>query len=86
MTDFERLFGITDLDPTDQSVENRNRMQQSGQFHPLTCGGNRMDETHRDYQAEHGGDYGQLVAVEDGWVCPACGYRQALTRVPDVAA
>lgn len=53
-----------------------NRWQQLRIVHPFTCGNNRMDEKHRAYQAEHGGDYGQLVATENGWVCPACGYTQ----------
>lgn len=60
------------------SVESRNFMQNCHLFHPMTCGNNRMDEAHTAYQAEHGGDFGQLVAVEGGWVCPVCDYRQGL--------
>jgi len=45
-------------------------------LHPFTCGNNRMDEAHIAYQKEHGGDFGQLVATENGWICPVCGYKQ----------
>ena len=58
------------------SVEARNALQRSGKVHPLTCGKDRMDVAHRAYQAEHGGDFGQLIAIEGGWRCPACDYRQ----------
>lgn len=80
MTDLEKL-----LEPIPEwmfgtSVESRNALQNCGRFHPYTCGGNRMDDAHRKYEAEHGGDFGQMVAVEepDGtrWRCPVCGYTQ----------
>jgi rubrerythrin len=61
---------------TDEQVSALNRFQTERQFHPFTCGGDRTDAAHRAYQAEHGGDFGQLVATKDGWVCPVCGYRQ----------
>lgn len=61
---------------TDEQVRNLNAYQQSGQFHPFTCGGDRGDDAHKAYAAEHGGDWGQLVATKDGWVCPVCSYRQ----------
>jgi rubrerythrin len=61
---------------TPEQVEALNAFQNSGQFHPFTCGGNRTDEAHTKYQKEHGGDFGQLVATEEGWVCPVCGYTQ----------
>lgn len=59
-----------------EQVEALNRFQQSMVFHPFTCGGNRSDEKHKAYQKEHGGDFGQLVATEKGWICPSCGYTQ----------
>lgn len=58
------------------SVEARNALQNSGQVHPYTCGNNRCDAAHTEYQKKNGGDFGQLVAVEGGWVCPVCGYNQ----------
>lgn len=59
------------------SVEARNALQQSRLVHPYTCGsGNRCDDAHTAYAREHGGDYGQLVAVKGGWLCPVCGYTQ----------
>lgn len=62
------------------SVEARNALQKSGRLHPYTCGNNRTDEAHTAYQKEHGGDHGQLVATEEGWLCPVCGYTQKITR------
>jgi hypothetical protein len=61
-----------------EQVDALNRYQTSGRFHPFTCGNNRTDDIHRAYQKEHGGDFGQLVATETGWVCPVpgCGYKQ----------
>lgn len=63
----------------DESVEGRQRRQESRMFHPLTCGNGRCDERHSAYQAIHGGDFGQLVAVEDGWLCPVCNWKQDLS-------
>lgn len=60
------------------TVEARNRMQSSGMCHPLTCGNDRHDDRHKAYQAIHGGDLGQLVAVDDGWLCPSCNWKQDL--------
>lgn len=60
------------------TTEQRQAFQSRLDVHPLTCGGNRTDDAHRAYQKEHGGDFGQLVAVEGGWRCPVCGYFQAL--------
>jgi len=53
---------------SDEQLENLNRYQTAGLFHPYTCG--RRDE--------HPDDPGVLVAERDGWRCPAdgCGYRQ----------
>lgn len=61
---------------TPEQVEALNRFQRYPAYHPFTCGGDRMDAGHRAYQAEHGGDFGQLVATTEGWRCPVCGYRQ----------
>lgn len=57
-------------------VDALNAWQNCDMVHAYTCGGNRMDAAHRKYQSEHGGDFGQLVATTDGWMCPACDYRQ----------
>jgi rubrerythrin len=65
---------------TDNSIDARNERQNCRELHPYTCGNNRTDEAHTKYQEEHDGDFGQLVAVEDGWLCPVCGYTQKLTR------
>ncbi len=61
---------------TPAEVEALNLYQQEGRLHPFTCGGDRGDPAHRAYAAEHGGDNGQLVATEEGWVCPVCRYKQ----------
>jgi hypothetical protein len=55
---------------TPDEVESLNAYQESGVFHPFTCGsGNRMDERHLDGE-------GLLVATEAGWICPCCDYKQ----------
>lgn len=62
------------------SVEARNALQNSGRVHPYTCRNDRTDAIHKEYQKIHGGDFGQLIAVEGGWECPACGYTQPLNK------
>jgi len=69
---------------TDEQVAALNDFQKSGLFHPFTCGGEH--KRHVD-----------LVATNDGWVCPdGCGYtqdwahammadRDALARIKDGA-
>ncbi len=60
------------------AVYARNALQNCGRFHPRTCG-DRMDSAHKQYQEIHGGDFGQLIAVEEDksrWRCPVCGYTQ----------
>lgn len=77
---------------TPDQVEALNRYQHLGHYHAYTCGGDRSDAAHVTYQAEHGGDHGQLVATADGWICPVCGYRQdwahafSFEELPDPAA
>ncbi len=61
------------------SVYARNALHNCGRFHAMTCGNDRMDTAHRLHQEIHGGDFGQLIAVEEGairWRCPVCGYTQ----------
>ena len=61
-------------------VDRLNAAQQDGRYHPYTCDGDddgpRADARHKAYAAEHGGDWGQLIATTEGWVCPVCTYRQ----------
>lgn len=45
---------------TDAEVEEINAYQRSGTFHPLTCANG----------------HGDLVATNDGLICPTCEYRQ----------
>lgn len=47
---------------TVEQVQNLNEYQQSGMFHPYTCG---TDTCRAD-----------LIAEESGWRCPECGYTQ----------
>lgn len=54
---------------TPEQVRELNEHQQNDQFHPYTCGGNRIDENHLDGE-------GILVATEYGWICPYCDYKQ----------
>jgi hypothetical protein len=61
---------------TPEHVAQLNATQNDPRFHPYTCGNDRRDEAHTAYQKEHGGDFGQLIATENGWICPACDYKQ----------
>lgn len=54
---------------TADEVRSLNEYQNSGEFHPFTCGGDRTDEKHLDGE-------GRLVATEEGFVCTFCEYRQ----------
>lgn len=80
-------------------VDNLNKYQLSGTFHPFTCK-NQGDKTHIKYEFERrnkvesleeylekekakGINYPEmqfnetiLIATEDGWICPACDYKQ----------
>jgi len=51
------------------SVLARNALQQCGRVHPYTCGNDACRT--RTNQAP-------LLAVEGGWLCTHCGYRQTL--------
>lgn len=46
---------------TKEQVENLNFYQQSGVWHPFTCGNSCGSD---------------LVAAENGWMCPKCAYTQ----------
>lgn len=61
---------------TDEECKKLNEYQNGDFSHPFTCGNDRMDAAHRKYQAEHGGDFGQLVATPQGWICPSCSWHQ----------
>lgn len=53
---------------TEQQVKSLNDFQESGCFHPFTCGGKTKEG--KDCRAD-------LVATKEGWICPAgCGYTQ----------
>lgn len=62
---------------TPEQVKALNEFQNRVDWHPFTCDGDRQDEAHKAYQAKHGGDFGQLVATAEGWVCPVCDYKQS---------
>jgi len=48
---------------TKEEVENLNSYQESGIFHQFTCGNNHDGERN-------------LVATQEGWICPSCDYTQ----------
>lgn len=54
---------------TQEMVDSFNAFQESGCFHPFTCGGNRTDEKHLDGE-------GRLEATLAGLRCPYCDYKQ----------
>lgn len=47
---------------TPEQVESLNGFQKCGCVHPFTCGGDKCRS--------------DLVATEEGWVCPNCDYTQ----------
>lgn len=47
---------------TQEQVENLNRFQSLGYVHPFTCGNDKCRAI--------------LIATENGWICPECGYEQ----------
>lgn len=61
---------------TPEQVKQLNEYQKDDRFHPYTCGGNRGDQAHKVYAEKRGEDLGQLVATEEGWICPVCDYKQ----------
>lgn len=62
-----------------QQIDDLNRYQQRGDFHPYTCDRKSPDcEVHqipRDYSKD-----GVLIATEAGWVCPCGNYTQPLPK------
>lgn len=72
------LGGLHDWWEYGDSLVAREFRQQNPSFHPMTCP-NRNDYAHRDYADEMSHhDHGILTATADGWVCPVCGYSQAV--------
>jgi hypothetical protein len=60
-----------------EQVERLNAFQKDTRFHPFTCGNDRSDAAHVKSASERNEyDTGILVATKEGWICPACGYRQ----------
>jgi hypothetical protein len=58
---------------TEEQVENLNKFQMSGVFHPFTCcSAGPADKCERRL----GTSEGILVASTDGWVCPCGEYKQ----------
>ena len=51
---------------TDEQVKNLNIYQKAGRFHPFTCANRDENHEHDDV----------LVATNEGWICPICGYKQ----------
>lgn len=52
-------------------VDRLNGYQESGVFHPFTCG--RCRDADESWPLE---DQHLLVATEEGWTCPTCDYTQ----------
>jgi len=54
---------------TPDEVKSLNEYQNSGIFHPFTCGS--------DVRTEHEDGEGLLIATETGFYCPYCDFRQS---------
>lgn len=63
MAIFEKVF-------TPEEVDSLNAYQQSGAFHPFTCGGECSDKR------AFGEEASVLIATEEGWKCYQCDYVQ----------
>lgn len=61
---------------TDEEVKRLNQFQASPETFALKCDCYRDDEAHQTYAEQHGGVPGQLIAVQEGWHCPVCSYKQ----------
>jgi hypothetical protein len=51
-----------------EQVANLNAFQARGEFHPFTCGNEACPGVN--------GMHASLIALRDGWHCPACDYAQ----------
>lgn len=56
---------------TDEQVADLNYYQDSGVFHPYTCGNDECRHKFRD----------NLIATNAGWICPHCDYTQDTANV-----
>jgi hypothetical protein len=57
---------------TKEEVDNLNRFQRSGMFHPFTCDrASPKCETKGEPRRD-----GVLLATPDGWICPCGEYKQ----------
>lgn len=62
---------------TNAQVFALNLWQNNPAVHPFTCGNDRGDAAHvhdASFTGKH--DFGILLATNEGWVCPVCGYAQ----------
>lgn len=58
---------------SNEQVENLNKFQQSGMFHPFTCCSAGSAEK---CERRNGLSEGVLIATPEGWVCPCGEYKQ----------
>lgn len=55
---------------TQEQVENINKYQTEGRFHPFTC------MSHKGCKRNEENNFGELVASKDGLTCPCGNYKQ----------
>ena len=62
---------------TEEQAAKLNEWQACDWVHPFTCINDpETNAAHRDFVKAVGRDGPILVATEEGWFCPICGYRQ----------
>lgn len=56
-------------DFSDKKIDELNKHQKDGRFHPYTCDRKGVNCTVND-------DDGVLIATKEGWICPCGSYKQ----------
>mgnify|MGYP001241801252 CR=1 FL=1 len=64
-------LGIITAPFTEAQVTRLNEWQKNKKVHPFTCGQCRDADPEFPLRDQH-----ELVATEDGWICPTCDYTQ----------
>lgn len=58
---------------TEEQIDNFNRQQLSGEYHPYTCCSTDNDGNHCDREKHN---WGILIATKNGLICPCGKYTQ----------
>jgi len=59
---------------SDEKINNLNKYQKSGMYHPYTCGGPLFADGFCERRSQNG--EGILIPTKDGFICPCGKYTQ----------